>query len=134
MSLDAINEKWKSRVDTGPHGRKVTLSEKTQFEEVDWTFWKEKKEYEPGGCDTGEVNVNRSEVATLDLKEPKRIELYGPKSKRGDYVGVKIFVQCEPKGTDVKTDGVVIHPPMRPADPFLLNRIDVNRIDRVRTR
>jgi hypothetical protein len=129
MSLDQINETWKSRVNKGAHGRTVTLTKKEQFAKVDWTFWKKIKEYAPGGCDTGQVNVTKSQVATLDLDEPKKIELFGPKSVRGDYVGVEIFVQCEPKGTDVTTNGVILHPPERPADPFLLNvNLNVNRI------
>jgi len=121
MSLDQTNEKWKRRVDKGPNGMKVTLSDKTQFAKVDWTFWKKTKEYEPGGCDTGKVKGDPTEVATLDLGEPKKIELFGPKSPKGDYVGVQIFVQCAPKGTDVSTNGVVVHPPEKIAHPFLLN-------------
>jgi hypothetical protein len=122
MSLDKTNENWKRRVNKGPHGRMVKLSKKEEFEKVDWTFWKQKTGYDPGGCDTAEVKDDPSQVPTLDLHEPKRIELYGPKSAKKDYVGVQIFVQCEPKGTDATTNGVVFHPPEHPADPtFRLN-------------
>jgi len=132
MSLDPTNEKWKRRVNKGAHGTTVTLSKKEQFAKVDWTFWKKTKGYEPGGCDTGKVNVDPSEVATLDLDEPKKIELFGPKSAKGDYVGVRIFVQCEPKGTDATTNGVIFHPPEQVADPLLLNRLNLNQIGRVK--
>ena len=109
MKLDKMNETWKRRVNTGAHGRAIRL-DVADGKKVNRKFWKPIKEYVPGRCETGNGNGPYDGQKELTLG-PVKLELFGPKSKKGRYVCVATYVRCV-SDPDIVITGVGDHPVM----------------------
>jgi len=111
MALDAINRKWKQRLDTAPAGTCITVRG-SSIARIDGKFWKPgKAESEEGKCST----VARKAIELRLSLGVIRAKLYGPKTK-GRYVCIKVKRRC---GSPAKVvpNGVDPHPVVkRPRD------------------
>jgi hypothetical protein len=104
MALDAINRKWKQRLDTARAGSFITVHG-SNLAKIDGKFWKSGKgEFKDAKCST----VARKAIELRLSLGVIGAKLYGPKTK-GGYVCVKVKRRCgsPPK---VVRDGVDRHP------------------------
>ena len=104
MVLDAINRKWKHRVDTAPAGTCITVRG-SNIAKIDGKFWK------PGKAESKSANCSTAAKKAIELRLSLgviRAKLYGPKTK-GGYVCIKVKRRCGPPAK-VVPKGVDPHP------------------------